>query len=167
MSGEMDKNLIQKLNLFLGKATLNTYAGGGAEVDPEEQGFKELEYQEGEWYYKDSYAGFFQSWGREVVWHNNKPLWNQIYGGGMSKKFQSDTKFAHETFDFLKKALSAGEKQENFQPRGPDKFIIGDWEYNCKWVGDITKFNGHEQILFKKEVVFTHDFLGGLIIARG
>ena len=162
----MDKKLLQELNRFLGKAALNTYAGGGQEVDPEEVGFKELEFKEGGWYYKDSYTGFFQSWGREVVWHNQKPFWTQIYGGCMTQKFQNDTKFTHETFDFLKKALSAGEKQESFQPRGPKSFSDGDWEYTCEWNGDITKFEGHEKILFKKEVVFTHDFLGGLILAR-
>jgi hypothetical protein len=162
----MDKKLLQELNRFLGKAALNTYAAGGPEVDPEEPGFKELEFKKGGWYYKDSYAGFFQSWGREVVWHNQKPFWTQIYGGGMTAKFQNDTKFAHETFDFLKKALSAGGKQEDFQPRGPKSFSEGDWEYFCEWNGDITKFDGYEKILFKKEIVFTHDFSGGLILAR-
>jgi len=43
-------------------------------------------------------------------------------------------------------------------------FIDNNWKYLCKWHGNITKFEGHEKILFKKEIVFTHDFLGGLII---
>ncbi|MBU0540474.1 hypothetical protein KKF59_01700 [Patescibacteria group bacterium] len=161
-----DNKVLQKLNSFLGRAAGNTYAGGGQEVDPEEARFKELEFHEGDWHYKDSYAGFFQSWGREVVWLNKKPFWMQIYGGGMTEKFQNDIKLAHETFDFLKKALSAGEKQEAFQPRGPKNFSDDEWEYSCEWSGDITKFEGHEKILFKKEVVFTHDFLGGLVLAR-
>ena len=158
--------LLKELNLFLGKAALSTYAGGGPEVDPEEPGFKELEYREGKWYYKDSYTGFFQSWGREIVWYNKKPFWNQIYGGGMTKKFRNNIRFAHETFDFLKKALSAGEKQEKFQPRGPKKFADDDWVYSCKWKGNIKKFEGHEKILFKGEIVFIHDFLGGLILTK-
>lgn len=49
----------------------------------------------------------------------------------MTAKLQDNTKFAHKTFDFLKKALSAGEKQEGFQPRGPKQFADGDWEYIC------------------------------------
>lgn len=161
----IDKNILQELNRFLGKAALNTYAGGGQEIDPGEVGFKELEFKEDSWYYKDSYTGFFQSWGREIVWHDKEPFWTQIYGGGMTQKFQNDAKFAHETFDFLKKALSAGEKQKDFQPRGPKNFSAGDWEYSCEWRGDITKFEGQEKILFKNEVVFIHDFLGGLILA--
>jgi len=84
----------------------------------------------------------------------------------MTKKFRNNIRFAHETFDFLKKALSVGEKQEKFQPRGPKKFTDGDFIYSCEWRGDIKKFEGHEKILFKNEIVFTHDFLGGLILAK-
>ncbi|MBU0906587.1 MAG: hypothetical protein KKE05_00350, partial [Nanoarchaeota archaeon] len=145
----MDK-LLKELNEFLGKAAPATYAGGGPGVDPEkaEKGMKELEYgdKNGEWYYKDSYGGFFQSWGREVVWHDGKPFWVQIYGGGMEPEFFDNLEFTHSTFDFLKKALSAGEKLSAFQPRGPKSFSEGEWSYECDWHGDITKFEGNEII---------------------
>ncbi|MDD5341461.1 MAG: DUF5680 domain-containing protein [Patescibacteria group bacterium] len=160
------KDFLKKLNRFLGKAALATYAGGGPEVDPEEPGFTELEYKQGDWFYKDSYTGFFQSWGREVVWYKKKPVWNQIYGGGMVKKYHHNFKFSHETFNFLKKALSAGEKKKLFQPRGPKKFKQGDWLYQCKWQGDITNFLGSEKIFYKNKVVFIHNFYGGLVVAK-
>ena len=84
-------SLFHRFNEFLGKASLATYAGGGPGVDPElvERGMKELEYGDldGEWYYKDSYSGFFQSFGREVVWHNGKPFWCQVYGEEWSLSF--------------------------------------------------------------------------------
>jgi hypothetical protein len=162
----MDQEILKTLNSFLGRAALKTYAGGGVEVDPEEAGFKELEYREGDWFYKDSYTGFFQSWGRETVWFKNKPIWTQLYGGGMVADCRDNEAFAHETFNFLKKALSAGEKEEVFQPRGPREFTDGDWLYSCQSNGDITNFSGHEQIFFKGRIVFIHDFLGGLILAR-
>ena len=161
----MEKKILKELNIFLGKAASATYAGGGPEVDPEEPGFKELEFRKGKWRYRDSYTGFFQSFGRETVWFNKKPFWMQIYGGGMEKNFRHNARFAHQTFTFLKKALSAGEKQKKFQPRGPKKFVDGDWKYICQWQGDIIKFEGKEKILFKKKIVFTHDFLGGLSIS--
>ena len=153
----------EELNKFLGKATLATYAGGGPEMDPEIPGFKELEYREGDWYYRDSYCGFFQSWGREVVWYKGKPAWNSLYGGGMKEKCRTDTEFEHRTFEFLKKALSTGEKKETFQPRGPKELFDGDWKYICHWKGDITNFNGNEEIRYKGETVFTHHFFGGLV----
>jgi hypothetical protein len=162
--------LFKKLNEFLEKAALVTYAGGGPGVDPEkaEKGMKELEYgnKDGEWYYKDSYGGFFQSWGREVVWHNGKPFWVQIYGGGMEQEFFDNVEFTHLTFDFLKKALSSGEKSNAFQPRGPKNFKDGGWSYSCEWQGDISKFKGSEVIKYEGKRVFTHEFDGGLFIYR-
>lgn len=162
----MELKLLKELNKFLGEAASKTYAGGGPNLDPDkaENGMKELEYgnPKGEWYYKDSYAGFFQSWGREVVWHKGKPLWCQIYGGGMQKNFSNDKKFTHRTFDFLKKALSAGEKIDSFQPRGPKEYTEGHWKYECRMEGDITRFEGKEMIKYKNKIIFTHIFSGGL-----
>ena len=45
----MKKKLLEELNRFLGKAALATYAGGGPDVDPEEPGFKDLEFKKGKW----------------------------------------------------------------------------------------------------------------------
>ncbi len=99
-------------------------------MDPKEAelGMKDLPYgkPEDEWYYKDSYGGFFQSWGREIVWHNQKPFWAQVYGGGMEPEYHGDAEFVHQTFEFLKKAMSMGDKIKSFQPRGPKAFDDGD-----------------------------------------
>ncbi len=159
-----------QLNSFLGKAALATYATGGEAVDPltpnfisRFNGFKELEYKEKDFYYRDSYAGFFRSAGQETVWFKGKPVWSQSYGGGMEKKFCKDEKFAKETFDFLKKAMSTGEKVLAFQPRGPEEFEDGDWEYSCDWQGDIAGFKGAEKIIYRDRAVFAHDFFGGLL----
>lgn len=160
----MNTEFLTKLNIFIGEAALKTYAGGGVEVEPSEPGFHELEHRDGDLYYKDSYGGHSQSWGRETVWHKDKLIWSSLYGGGMEKKYHADADFTHQTFSFLKKAMSAGEKRKEFQPRGPLEHIDGDWKYRAKWNGDITRFSGHEDILYRGEVVFTHDFFGGLYL---
>lgn len=161
---------LKQLNEFLGKAALATYAGGGKKVDPTKPGFvarfpgfKELEYGEGDFYYRDSYAGFFRSAGQEVVWYKDKPVWTQVYCGGMTITYCDDEKFAKETFNFLKRALSAGEKCRAFQPRGKNGFKEGEREYRCKMKGDIADFAGSEKILHNKKTVFTHQFFGGLL----
>ena len=160
----MDENLLNQLHKFLREASKATYAGDGAKVEPWRKGFKELEYRDGDWYYRDSYTGFFQSWGQEVVWHKDKPVWNSLYGGGMAEKFHGDRDFAKQTFEFLKKVLR--QKESEFQPRGPEKLTEGDWEYKCNMEGDIKNFKGSEKILYKGEVVFTHDFIGGVVISK-
>lgn len=40
----------------------------------------------------------------------------------------------------FKKAMSAGEKKEMFQPRGPTEYIEGDWKYEARWTGNIERF---------------------------
>lgn len=152
---------IQELTNFLHKAMLSTFAGDGEKVKPQRPGFDEFVYEEGSWKYRDSYCGFMQSWGQEVVWHDGKPFWTMLYGGGMEPEHHGNREFAIQTFTFLKKAMS--HKQDTFQPRGPNNLKEGDWEYLCEWEGDVKKFHGSEKITFKGKLVFTHRFVGGLI----
>lgn len=161
----MEKDLLIELNKFMGRASKATYASGGGKVEPWRKGFKELEYRDGDWYYRDSYTGFLRSWGQEVIWYKDEPVWTCLYGGGMESK-NMDANFANTTFDFLKKVLSAGDKENAFQPRGPENFQDGDWEYRCVLSGDITKFKGNESISQNNQIVFTHDFVGGLVIGQ-
>lgn len=76
-----------------------------------------------------------------------------------------DNDFADKTFGFLKKVLSAGDKVTTFQPRDPKELSDGSWKYKCIFEGDISKFSGSDSISYDNEVVFTHAFLGGLVIA--
>lgn len=82
----------------------------------------------------------------------------------MEAKYRGNEAFTHETFGFLKKAMSAGEKQKIFQPRGPSEYGDGKWKYRAKWNGTISRFSGHEEITYMGEVVFTHDFFGGCYV---
>ncbi len=162
----MDTKLVTELNQFIGQASKATYAGGGGKVEkPWRKGFRELEYSNGDWYYRDSYTGFLRSWGQEVVWFKNQPFWTCLYGGGMSNE-KMDNNLANETFTFLKKVLSSGEKENQFQPRGPKDFQDGQWQYHCKVDGTIEKFKGNEFISRNGKIVFTHDFVGGLVIGQ-
>ncbi len=132
----------------------------------QDNGYTRLRYTEGEWSYEDRYTGYFRSWGHETVFYKGKPIWAQTYGGGMEEKYLGDDEFADRTFGFLKKAMGQGEKQTQFQPRGQKFFKEGDWEYHCSVEGDISKFKGSEEIRFKGEKVFTHDFVGGLVFSK-
>jgi hypothetical protein len=151
---------ITKLQTFLNKAGLATYAGDSKEEEnPEKPGFKELVFNEGEYTYRDSYTGHFRSRGMEFVRINDQPIWAALYGGGMVKG-QED--LASQTFEFLKKALR--QKSEN-SVRGPKQFIQGDWEYSYKQDGDLEEFSGYEEIYYQAELVFFHRVIGGLIVS--
>ncbi len=159
-----DDQLMQQLRDFYSKSAKNTYAAGADHENvPERNAHKEIIYKEGDWFYRDSYSGYFRSWGQEVISYQNKPIWTQIYGGGVINEYVGDEEFANRTFSFLMKAIGAKEEGK-FYPRGPKQFSDGEWKYSANWTGNIDKFRGSEEISYQGVVVFTHDFIGGLFL---
>lgn len=106
---------MQRLAKFLVEAKKNTYASANKmNIDPERPLHDELEYSDGEFYYRDSYVGFFQAPGMEEVrlGKEGKTIWTMAYSGGMLPKYQGklDILFAKKAFGFLKKALGLVEE---------------------------------------------------------
>jgi len=156
---------LDTLAATLVKAKRSTYASEGAEeIVPQRSGFKELEFREGDWEYRDSYSGFFYAPGQEVVRYKGTPIWAMSYSGGMLPEYHGNAAFAKETFNFLKKALSLVESSRPF--RGPISLGDGDWKYTSSNEGDIKDFSGVERIHYKGREVFRQYFIGGLIISK-
>lgn len=155
---------LSKLTKFLIKAKKKAYAGGGKEISSQRPGFKELEYKEGDYYYRDSYSGFYQAPGQEVVYFQDKPIWAMAYSGGMKKKFHGDETLAKKTFGFLKKCLLKVPENEPF--RGPREFSEGDFSYQMEVEGDVNDFSGEERIFYQREEVFHQYFIGGMIVQK-
>lgn len=154
----------KELAQFLVRAKKLTYAGEGKEVTSQRPGFKELEYIEGKWSYRDSYSGFFSAPGQEVVRFDGIPVWSMSYNGGMKVEYHNDIFFTEKVFAFLKKVLYMVE--ESMPYRGPKNFEDGDFNYINEVEGDVTNFKGHEKIMLKKKEVFSQDYFGGLIIHK-
>jgi hypothetical protein len=156
---QLDSN---KLKDFLYKANANGYASNEARILPERPGFKELEYREGEWYFRDSYAGHFCAPGQEIVYHKDQPIWAMSYNGGMKKEYHSDDYFTDETLKFLKEALLAMDKDKPY--RGPSNYRRDEWWYISKVKGEIDDLIGNEKIYNNNKLVFEQNFIGGMII---
>ena len=159
----MEINL-KELARFLVKAKSQTYAGDGKEILPQRPGFKELEFVEGPWEYRDSYVGYFMAPGQEYVRFKSQPIWTMAYSGGMRPEYHKQRDFAKQTFTFLKQALSRVEVSRPF--RGPENFHDREWKYLNTSEGDITDFKGTERILHKGKEVFKQNYIGGLIILK-
>ncbi len=155
--------VIDNLVDFLIEAKRNTYASGGREIEPERPGFKELEFKDDLWYYRDSYAGFFSAPGQEVVRYNGIPVWAMAYNGGMRRKYRN-VDYAKQVFNFLKKALMKVEKERPF--RGPGRFEGENLVYIDESFGDVREFRGRERILDNGFEVFSQDYIGGLILTK-
>ena len=155
---------LNQLADFLVRAKQSTYAKENAlEITPERPGFKELEYVEGVWSYRDSYSGFYCAPGQEVVRFNDVPVWAMSYHGGMTPNFTSDVVFAKQTFGFLKKALALVDASQPFRGK---ELKEGDWNYFNQVDGNILNFSGEEAILFGSRLVFTQKYVGGLILHK-
>lgn len=159
---------------FLFRARNHGYAGGAEKVkNPQRPGFKEFPpYREGDFEYVDSYAGHYYAPGQEIIRFKGIPVWNMAYNGGMLPRFHGDTDFSKKVYGFLKKVLQTVDHKKPF--RGPDKFLDleNKFKYLNKSEGNITNFKGTEMILYYdlpdayNEVVFSQDYIGGLIIHK-
>ena len=158
---------LEKLAKFLVEAKKKTYASvNKMKIDAERPLHDELEFEGDEFYYRDSYVGFFQAPGMEEVrlGKEGETIWTMAYSGGMVPEYQEDINFAKQTFNFLKKALSLVDEKSPY--RGIEKLEEGDWKYICKVEGDIKRFLGHEKIFFKDKEVFSQDYIGGLVLDK-
>ncbi|MFA7243691.1 MAG: DUF5680 domain-containing protein [Patescibacteria group bacterium] len=153
---------LDELKKFLYEANKNGYAGDGNEVSPQRQGFDEIEYKEGDWLFHDSYTGHYFAPGQEIVYFEGKPVWAMAYAGGMAFDHHGDKELTKKTIEFLKTALLAMDPESPF--RGPQHFHDGNFEYFSALTGNIEDFADNEYIEYKDEVVFSQNFIGGVII---
>ena len=155
---------LNELAGFLVKAKKQTYAGDGREIEPQRPGFKELEFIDGDWNYRDSYVGYYCAPGQEVVRFQGKPVWAMSYDGGIVRSDWGNLNLAKNAFFVLKQALSQVNESRPF--RGPSKVWIGNHLYQNEVEGDITRFNGREEISLIDKIIFEQKYLGGLIVPK-
>jgi len=175
--GQLEIDL-KELTNFIVKAKKNTYAGG-KEKRRETDGSKTFTFQEGNFYYTDNYAGSYQAPGNEIIrWQreDGQRIWQMSYSGGMLPKFWGNEKVSHSTFEFLKNALRQIDPESPF--RGPGKYENVNFIYEAWAEGDLQRFSGKEHIysiIYKTgddpssrrlEMVFSQDFIGGLVIPK-
>jgi hypothetical protein len=155
---------IEQLKKFLFNANANGYAANNQRIMPQRPNFKELDYSEGDWYFRDSYAGWYMAPGQEVIYYKNKPIWAMSYTGGMKIEYHNNSKLAEETFNFLKESLLKMNPDKPF--RGPTNYKRNEWCYIGKVKGDIKDFTGNEKIYYKNDLLFEQNFIGGIIIDK-
>jgi hypothetical protein len=161
---------------FLVKAKRNTWAGDGQEVEPQRPGFKELEFKDGDWEYRDSYTGFYSAPGQEIVRFQGVPIWHMVYSGGLLRAKDYDAFKCYDTpkpifsseeiFNFLKEALR--NVSEDHPYRGPFEYHNDHTLlfYHSEYTGEIINFVGSERIVSSDDwsgLLFKQNFMGGVI----
>jgi hypothetical protein len=154
-----------ELAKFIVEAGKNGWAAEAPKVeDPQRPGFKELAYQNGNWEYRDSYAGYYMGPGSSVVYFKSKPVWYMSYGGpGQSEEHYDKAK---ETYAFLRTALMIPDP--NFPVRGPMSYQGDDGNkiYWFDYQGNLAEGSWTEMILFDHQEVFKQRGEAGLIIDK-
>lgn len=139
---------------FLIKAKKLTYAAhAGEQTVSFRPKSHDIKYEEGGYLYLDSYLGGKEFAGEEAVWYNDEPVWAMNYAGRVvAEPFSGD---------FLKEALMRVPKEMPF--RGPMVYANGDYRYHCTVSGEVSWFQGYEEIFYDGKKVFECFFHGGRI----
>lgn len=145
----------QGIRDFIVEAKRAAYAGYGSQGKPSRTKSIDLPYEKGNFKYLDSYLGGNRFIGEEVVWYNDEPVWGMNYFGTLlAEPFQG---FG----EFLRSALRLVTPDAPY--RGPRYITKDGLEYFCSWEGDISSFEGHEEIRRDGKPVFRLVFHGGKI----
>jgi hypothetical protein len=147
---------------FLLQAKRSTYAGEGDEATatPLVPGSKQLEYQDGDYFYRDIYLGMAYFVGQEVVSYRGHPLWSMSYAGGVTPP-SGDRFDPRAIYGFLRLALRHGIEAEPY--RGPASFRHESWAYTNSSSGSLDAFWGIEKIVREGAQVYECRYAGGVL----
>ncbi|MGD0576956.1 MAG: DUF5680 domain-containing protein [Candidatus Staskawiczbacteria bacterium] len=145
---------LNSLKEFLCEARRNTYAGGGTASDsPRLSGSVQLEFQKGDYAYRDIYfSGSKKFMGQEIVYENSKPVWGMNYAGNTIGKLE--TIFLKESLFKLAEKCRIGQNCE-YEKR--------EYKYQDQGQGSIEEFSGRELIFLEGKNVYKLNYQGGLI----
>jgi hypothetical protein len=149
---------LEQLEAFIVKAKAATYVGGGAKSSPCRQGSHDLQFQDGDFAYLDSYFGGVDFIGEEVVYHKGEPVWAMNYYGRI---LEPDMIEAAEAGSIIKRSLTEMYKEGRFL--GGFEHDTGDGVYTDTNAGDVTAFTGKEWITREDVIVYDLVYHGGLI----
>lgn len=151
------------LTVFITAAKRNTYASevGSAFVQPLLEGSKQLEYRNGDYFYRDIYYGSSFFVGQEIVEFRNRPIWSMVYSGGVTIPNVNGDSMG-QIYHFLRQALRLVDT--NFIYRGPQYYELGEYVYQNECEGTIDCFHGKEMILLDAKKVYELKYSGGIIL---
>jgi hypothetical protein len=150
---------LQELIKFIVKAKTVTYVGSGMPAPACRLNSHDLEFIDGSFTYRDSYFGGQNFLGEEAVWYQDQPVWGENYYGEV---LRTDLIDAAGAGGMIKRALSAMYAEGRFL--GGFRFEWQDLVYTDRNEGDVSSFQGVEEILRGGVAVYRLHYHGGTII---
>ena len=151
----------EKFIQFLREAKRATYASqdDATKVKPILKGSHQLEFRQGNLFYRDIYYGGNFFVGQETVNHQDDPFWAMSYAGGINEGV--DPQDTPGIYTFLRDALKA--VPANAPYRGPEIYNQGDFIYTNRILGNVSRFSGIEVIKFKEKPIYQLHYSGGIL----
>ena len=152
---------MENLERFIIKAKANGWVGaepGGKKVSPSRLGSLDVTFEDGDFFYQDSFVGLSDFCGQEHICYKGEPVWSQAYYGCIVRDDLID---AAHTVEVLRAALGAMYREGRFL--GSFEFPHGEYIYQDKNDGSILNFSGQEEIRIRGEVAYRLQYFGGFV----
>jgi hypothetical protein len=149
---------LEQLEDFIVKAKAATYVGSGEKSESCRPGSHDLQFQDGDFAYLDSYFGGADFIGEEVVYYKGEPVWAMNYYGRILKP---EMIAAAEAGSIIKQSLT--EMYEEGRFLGGFAYDTGDGIYTDTSEGEMASFTGKEWITRQGVIVYDLVYHGGLI----
>jgi hypothetical protein len=140
------------------RAKRATYVGSGSALLPYRLHSHDLQFQDGDWTYHDSYFGGSDFLGQEIVYFQMAVVWGMNYYGRLLKP---DRITAAEIGQMIKKSLTVMYGENRFL--GGFEYTDGKLTYVDGNDGNVCAFQGKEMINLDGELVYELAYHGGLI----
>lgn len=154
----MDAILLDQLQAFIIRAKQATYVGSGQKLLPYRLGSHDLQFEEGDWAYHDSYLGENDFIGEEAVYYRRKVAWAMNYFGRILKP---DRITSAQAGAMIKTSLTRMYAEGRFL--GGFEYTERELTYIDASQGDFQFFTGREFIRRDGEVVYELVYHGGLV----
>jgi hypothetical protein len=152
---------MENLEKFIVKAKANGWVGaesGGKKIGSPRRGSLDVVYEEGDFFYQDSFVGLTDFCGQEHICFKDEPIWSMAYYGYLVRP---DLFNGSRTVEVLKKALAEMYRQNRFL--GSFEYHYQQCEYRDSNRGDFKNFEGREEILLEGTLVYELRYFGGLV----
>jgi hypothetical protein len=156
----METAMAEDLERFIARAKHATYVGGGKKLLPYRLGSRDLQYDEGEWVYHDSYLGESNFIGQELVYYRHEPIWGMNYFGYILKPDRITAAQAGQVI-----MASLGRLYQEGRFLGGFAHVVDRFRYVDTNDGDVRRFTGKEHIDEDDQVVYELVYHGGEIRA--
>jgi hypothetical protein len=123
-------------------------------------GSKDLQFNDGDWIYHDSYLGESDFIGQEIVYYQHKPIWGLNYFGVI---FKPDLITSSQAGQMIMKSLTHMYSEGRFL--GGFTYSDGPLTYVDSSEGNVGSFRGKEHITLPDKVVYELFYHGGVLKA--